>query len=95
MVQPACAQSIKLHVCVGVACTRSKTSIFVDTPKIYPTTKTIYKYIYIYIYNWQQYYPKLIFLDIYVYIKRNEVGDPIASYGRKAVVDNTRKILYI
>ena len=32
---------------------------------------------------------------IYVYIKRNEVGDPIASYGRKAVVDNTRKILYI
>ena len=52
-------------------------------------------YIHIYIYNWQQYYPKLIFLDIYVCIKRNEVGDPIASYGRKAVVDNTRKILYI
>ena len=52
-------------------------------------------YIHIYTYNWQQYYPKLIFLDIYVYIARNEVGDPIVNYGRKAVVDNTRKILYI
>ena len=46
-------------------------------------------------YNWQQYYPKLIFLYTYVYIKRNEVGDPVANYGRKAVVDKTRKILYI
>ena len=54
-------------------------------------------YIYIYIYNWQQYYPKLIFLNIcvFVYIKRIEVGGPIASYRRKAVVDNTRKMLYI
>ena len=50
-----------------------------------------------YIYNWQQYYPKLIFLDIYVCIKRNEVGDPIASYGRKAVVDNMyqKNIIYL
>ena len=59
---------------------------------------SIASYMYIYINNslfqhtWQQYHPKLIFLDIYVYIKRNEVGDPIASYRRKAVVDNTRKI---
>ena len=52
-------------------------------------------YIHIYTYNWRQYYPKLIFLDIYVYIEINEVGDPIVNYGRKVVVDNTRKILYI
>ena len=52
-------------------------------------------YIHIYTYNWRQYYPKLIFLNIYVYTERNEVGDPIVNYGRKAVVDNNRKILYI
>ena len=49
-----------------------------------PTTISQYVYIcthtymilhlYMHIHNWQQYYPKLIFLDIYVYIKRNEVG---------------------
>jgi len=27
-------------------------------------------YIHIYTYNWRQYYPKLIFLDIYMYISK-------------------------
>jgi len=61
MVQPACAYSIKLHVCVGVEAMpyicyyNSKTSVFVNTLKIYPTTKTIYIHIH-------------IFKNIYIYI---------------------------
>ena len=86
-VQSACTQNIKLHVCVGVACNSSKTSVFVDTLKIYPATKLcIYNIMYI---------QKYLFICMYICINMYTHTHIYIFKSRNCLVEKLLQICFL